>query len=165
MQFQLSIDLSFLGYVIARVYVQFIRCALAQCDVFLMCSALAHVSVYAARAQLWSLRILFSLCLFPRGMAMPVCVGCQKLQKQVGKMWTKMSCLESDVQWHAKKVAEIQAVFATSVPMKGPKDDWTGKVLQECLYGHWGRTRIKLRSDGEPAICDLKKDVHNQRAH
>ena len=29
---------------------------------------------------------------------MPVCVGCQKLQKQVGKMWTKMSCLESDVQ-------------------------------------------------------------------
>ena len=42
-------------------------------------------------------------------MAMPVCVGCQKLQKQVGKMWTMMSCLESDVQWHAKKVAEIQA--------------------------------------------------------
>ena len=42
-------------------------------------------------------------------MAMPVCVGCQKLQKQVGKMWTKMSCLESDVHWHAKKVAEIQA--------------------------------------------------------
>ena len=40
---------------------------------------------------------------------MPVCVGCQKLQRQVGKMWTKMSCLESDVQWHAKKVAEIQA--------------------------------------------------------
>ena len=42
-------------------------------------------------------------------MAMPVCVGCQKLQKQIGEMWTKMSCLESDVKWHAKKVEEIQA--------------------------------------------------------
>lgn len=63
------------------------------------------------------------------------CVGCQKLQKQIGKMWTKMSCLESDVQWHAKKVAEIQAEAKAGARKRRKVEDSTIVVNAHALNG------------------------------
>ena len=57
------------------------------------------------------------------------------------------------------------ATVSILVPMKGGSIAWVSKHIKNLIDYEWGMTTVIMKSDGEPAIKDLKRLIKEQRKH
>ena len=103
-------------------------------------------------------------CVKGRGVASPHC--------RVGRDDPKAPGIEIDYCFPRAGITilgvrdnQSGATASIWVPKKGGTISWIAEHLTNMIDYEWGRSKIIFKSDGEPAILDLKRLIHEKRRH